>query len=556
MRRRNSRVGLCLLLIALVLAAFFYQSRRSAGTVFIAVPAHKPLSEFATLQWEPREVELPPPGDDGLRHPGYTLALEHCATCHLLPEPGQLPRETWPFVMTWMSNYLGYTNTYVPFGNNVDWALFPGAPLVTEGQLQQMTEYFSIYAPPLESFVQRSGESRAPSRRFGAKAFPVSLPAGDLVTCIEFDEVGGRLFVGRGNRPRLQAFGREGEVVWNHYTDSEPVGVETTGTGLRIGLMGAFMEDRERGAIVDLTPGQQPALAKVPLLEGFHRLTGFQSIDLDQDGEKDLLVVGFGAGVRGRVSIFWSVEKEQMEERETVLLDHAGGLNAVVKDVDGDGDPDVILATSQQQQEILAFRNEGERRFDQQVLFKGPPGFGMNHIAMADMNRDGREDIVVTNGNNMEIKDAPLKPYHGVRILENRGELRFTERYFYPMFGALKTAVADFDRDGDLDLASIAFYPNWEAENPETFVYLENRGDEGFVGSGLPREDLGRWMCLDVADVNGDDFPDVLLGGAYIVQGVHSQQREWFSEWARSRPSLLYLENEGVADPESSEVER
>ena len=41
---------------------------------------------------------------------GRTLAARWCGNCHLAPEPGDLPRERWPYVIKWMGNYLGHPN--------------------------------------------------------------------------------------------------------------------------------------------------------------------------------------------------------------------------------------------------------------------------------------------------------------------------------------------------------------------------------------------------------------------------------------------------------------
>ena len=105
-----------------------------------------------------------------------------------------------------------------------------------------------------------------------------------------------------------------------------------------------------------------------------------------------------------------------------------------------------------------------------------------------------------------------LKSYQGLRIYRNNGDLTFTEGYFYPMHGAMKSAIADYDGDGDEDIAMIATYVNWDREKPETFVYLENQGDLEFLPSSLAREDFGIWFSVEAADVNADQKPDIVLG--------------------------------------------
>src|SRR5688572_29628369 len=39
---------------------------------------------------------------------GRVLAERWCATCHAFPQPSDLPRERWAYMIKWMSNYLGH----------------------------------------------------------------------------------------------------------------------------------------------------------------------------------------------------------------------------------------------------------------------------------------------------------------------------------------------------------------------------------------------------------------------------------------------------------------
>ena len=111
------------------------------------------------------------------------------------------------------------------------------------------------------------------------------------------------------------------------------------------------------------------------------------------------------------------------------------------------------------------------------------------------MDSDGHTDIVVLNGDfstRLPIEGyTPPKPYHGLRILRNNGDMTFTESYFYPMHGAMKSAIADYDGDGDQDIAMISAYLRWEWDVPEAFVYLENQGGFEFAPASLPRENFG-----------------------------------------------------------------
>ncbi len=518
---------------------YWWIGRKTEHEIYIALPFVRPLNTQTTLQWEPVKRDRPDPHDDGNQHSGFALAKVHCTRCHLFPEPSQLPRETWPFVLTWMSNYLGFTNTYGPFGNNVEGSLIASEPLLSGEAFQKLAEYYMLYSAAEEQQLQPSLSRPPRTEQFGSSVPQLGIPPGGLVTMLDFDEHRDRLYVGLGGENVVHVFDASGRLILTKGAHSEPVRVETNETGFRMTSMGRFMENQQEGRVVDVSiEGGQLRESKV--VEGYHRLTESHTLDLDDDGVDDLVLVGFGAGVEGQVSIRWG-----QSENELVLIDYAGALNARFHDFDSNGMKDILVITSQQKQEILLFLNRGKREFERRLIHQEFAGFGFNHIEHADLNGDGREDLLVVNGNNMEIKDAPLKPYHGIRVFENQGDLNFVEAYFYPMHGALKALAHDFDGDGDLDIAGIAFYPDWTEWNPETFVYLENQGGYSFQSSGLSPKETGRWMSMCRGDMNGDGWQDIVLGGAYIPQGVKTSERDRFAQWAEGRPSVLVLTNLG-----------
>ncbi len=535
-----------LLISCLVLGGVFLaRYTRSDRDIFIAVPYFKPINAVTSLEWKPEKVTLPKAGDSGSEHPGYRLASVHCTRCHLLPSPGQLPRETWPFVLTWMSNYLGYTNTYVPFSNNVEASLIPESRLVSDSEFREISEYYLIHARSQEALVANKSRTRAITDQFVSTSPNDRLPNGELVSLVFFDNSRGHLFIGLGQQNRLEIFDRQGKLVLRKETTSAPIDIDLLLNGFRLTTMGDFMEDKKRGAVADYSYQGAGKSKPTAVVEGYHRLTESHTVDLDLDHRNDLLLVGFGAGSKGQVSIRWS---EDVDTAETILLEHSGALNAKIHDFDRNGLDDIVLITSQSQQELLLYLNQGNRSFEKRILRKEVAGFGFNHLTLGDFNEDGLVDLVLVNGNNMEIKDAPLKPYHGIRVLRNRGGLKFEEQFFYPMFGALKAVVHDFDRDGDDDIAAIAFYPDWSNKNPETFVYLENEAGESFSASGLAHEASGRWISMNLGDVDEDGWDDIILGGGYILQGVGSQFRDHVRSWSRTRPSVVVLKNQGSRD--------
>ncbi|MBS1662157.1 MAG: VCBS repeat-containing protein, partial [Bacteroidetes bacterium] len=96
-----------------------------------------------------------------------------------------------------------------------------------------------------------------------------------------------------------------------------------------------------------------------------------------------------------------------------------------------------------------------------------------------------------------------------------------------------------------LDLACIAFFADFKHQPDEGFVYLENRGGpsagEGgmkFSPHSVPGTECGRWITMDVADVDGDGKLDVLLANCSVGAGFMKGERDW-----KKGPAFLVLKN-------------
>jgi len=96
----------------------------------------------------------------------------------------------------------------------------------------------------------------------------------------------------------------------------------------------------------------------------------------------------------------------------------------------------------------------------------------------------------------------------------------------------------DFDGDGDLDLAVISFFADYRKQPEEGFVYLENKGDYIFMPHSIPETQHGRWLTMDVADLDGDGKPDIFLGNFSTAPGFIKPSFPW-----EKGPSFLYLKN-------------
>lgn len=166
------------------------------------------------------------------------------------------------------------------------------------------------------------------------------------------------------------------------------------------------------------------------------------------------------------------------------VLGKADARAVALGDVNGDGWPDAVLATTDgQPTEVYFNRGTGALRVTPVTL---PPDDSYD-IALADLDRDGDLDLVLATAT-------------GGRVLFNAGAGAFVSRV---VLGAAATrAVAAVDLDGDAD-ADLAFAAQGGHE-----VYV----NDGFGAFTLAAR-LGSADGADVAaaDVDGDGRPDLVF---------------------------------------------
>jgi hypothetical protein len=157
-------------------------------------------------------------------------------------------------------------------------------------------------------------------------------------------------------------------------------------------------------------------------------------------------------------------------------------------------------------------------------LARFPPVYGSMYFSLHDFNNDGKLDILYVNGDNFDYSRIP-KPYHGIRILENDGKNNFHERYFFPIHGAAQAVVADFDKDGDLDIMTASNFAD-AARHPERGVmYFENVGPYTFKPYAFSIAAGNQWNVMTAADLNRDGWLDVIVG-AMDLQSVGRMQMQ------------------------------
>jgi hypothetical protein len=294
-----------------------------------------------------------------------------------------------------------------------------------------------------------------------------------------------------------------------------PVDLDADGdTDVAVAVLGDVLPTDERvGQVVWLENRGGEFVGRV-LLDYVRRVSDVQAGDLDGDGDVDLAaaVFGFHHG-----EVLWLENRGGGRFRDHLLLATEGPSHVPVGDFDGDGDADVAALVSQDHEEVWAFENRGQgelapRRVHGFLNFD----LGSAGLTAADLDRDGDLDLVLSAGDNLEVSHHYPQPWHGCVWLENTGGWRFEPRRIGAVGGVYATAVADFDGDGDNDVAAACMFNDWRSPGAASLVLLENDGRQNFTPATLADRPTNL-ATVAAGDLNGDGRPDVVAGSLHLT---------------------------------------
>ncbi len=276
--------------------------------------------------------------------------------------------------------------------------------------------------------------------------------------------------------------------------------------------------DQRTGSVVWLHGNADGSFIPVTLLEGVGRVADVQAADFRGVGKLDLVVAVFGWRKTGEVLY---LENQTTDWAHPVFVPHVlddrhGAIHVPVGDINGDGRPDFVALISQEHETIVAFLNEGNGRFRKETIYTGPhPAYGSTGIQLADMNGDGKLDVLYTNGDSMD-RPYVLKPYHGIQWLENQGRFPFVEHPITPMYGAYRAVAADFRKIGRLDIVAVsllpeAHFPQRQDRHLDGIIYLEQTAPGQFLRRSLKTGSCDHATCV-AGDIFGSGTLDFVTG--------------------------------------------
>jgi hypothetical protein len=242
---------------------------------------------------------------------------------------------------------------------------------------------------------------------------------------------------------------------------------------------------------------------------------GYQSrsvavADVNGDGKPDIVVSSLqcaatanSCGPNGVVGVLLGNGDGTFQPVVTYDTGGEYALTVVVADVNGDGKPDLIVANANSVN-IGVLLGNGDGTFQAAVTY-GSGGIGdTNSVAVADVDGDGRPDLVTVN-----VTGSSANGSVGVLLGNGDGTFQKAITYSSGGQGPFAVAIADLNGDGKPDLAVTNCGDDCGAADGSVAVLLGN-GDGTFQTPVAYDSGGGEPNSVVVSDVNGDGKPDLL----------------------------------------------
>ena len=466
------------------------------------------------------------------------IVSAHCASCHQLPDPGLLDKKTWArFILPRMGAFLGIKSfkgikydEQKSFENSF---IFPETPLISNQEWSAILRYFNTLAPEKMPSQEKKHPIKISSERFEVISANVRSVFPHTIMVAQNRE---NIFFGDAYKNKIYALDNQYSLIDSIRTGSAPVGLSFEGKEKFVLTMGTFNpSDSKFGNFTKIDSSKNNKI----ILQDLPRPIQSQFADLNNDEKTDIIICGFGF-LTGAFE--WHENKGERYIKH-LLNPSPGAIKVVVEDFNNDKKTDLLVLMAQGNEGFDLYLNAGNGKFESpKRILTFPPSFGSNSFELIDFNKDGFKDIIATNGDNGDYPQI-LKNYHGVRIYLNDHYNNFKESYFYPINGIHKAIARDFDLDGDVDIATIAYFADFDNFPEESFIYLENNGKENFVfnASTIPQYDAGRWMTMEAGDIDNDGDEDIILGSCILP--FYKVNKLFTEKWKKPLTPILILKN-------------
>lgn len=413
---------------------------------------------------------------------------------------------------------------------------------VTEEEWEKIVRYYRELAPDTLPYQSLPAQPEVDPEFFKTDPFVPRMQSSAIITLLKTDATNERIFVGEAGSNRLRIFDWNRHLISSLTLGSPPTDLIVERDHVLMLESGILdPNDQPRGRLVQYHFGAADSLRFSRfLIDSLFRPVFVQQFDFDKDGVNEFLICEYGDN-RGRLALYKSAGSNYKRQ---VLDPSPGAIRFEIRDMTGDGSPDIVALFAQADERIVLFENDGKGNFPKRprILARFPPVYGSMYFSMHDFNGDGSMDIVYVNGDNFDYSRV-LKPYHGIRILENDGKNNFQERFFFPVYGAARAEVADFDKDGDLDILATSNFADLERHPERGIMFLENTGRYEFRPNAFTIASGNHWNLTATGDLNKDGWLDVIIGAMDLRNIAKLQRRSIGQTLGTGNDPILFFEN-------------
>ncbi|MDC0935482.1 FG-GAP-like repeat-containing protein [Pirellulales bacterium] len=248
--------------------------------------------------------------------------------------------------------------------------------------------------------------------------------------------------------------------------------------------------------------------------------------DVDGDGDIDVL----SASSLDHKIAWYENDGNQNFVARVITTTAFGAYSVLAADVDGDGDTDVISASTSNDT-IAWYENDGDENFTTRLITTR--ALLASGVFAADIDGDGDLDV-------LSVYD-----FDHIAWYENKGSQGFETHTVTTAGSSTRGAfAADVDGDGDVDLLSASY-------SDDEIAWYENDGNQNFTKRTISAaSDYAQRVFA--ADVDGDGDLDVLASGSDIEwfenDGAQNFTRRTIRDTYRDRHMLFYADVDGDGD--------
>ncbi len=249
--------------------------------------------------------------------------------------------------------------------------------------------------------------------------------------------------------------------------------------------------------------------------------------DVNGDGKPDLLVVnqdacGYASCLNGSVGVLLGNGDGTFRAAPIYGSGGSPTFSLAVGDVNGDGKPDLVMAVRCSgiggcaDSAVGVLLGNGDGTFKTAIPY-GSGGYDARSAVAADVNGDGKLDLVVANECTNDNEPVPnCNSVVGVLLGNGDGTFQPAASYGTGGYYADSVAVEDVNGDGKLDIVVANQCADSSCTNANVGVLLGN-GDGTFQTAVTYGSGGYYATSLAVADVNGDGKPDLLVANECAI---------------------------------------